>query len=245
MGNAAFAAATPATYGFGWQALRLRLDFADDAALLSVADQAEGCGLRAHRVSALLGLAYDLPDQPFEPERLSMIDRTAALFHLAFRFGTWPARFVCRCAGCGAGNALRVAPEEFRYSPAKSYLVDHAGGRLMQPNGHHEGAMEQGADLAPGDLVATGAPDPAGALQALADAGPAFAAALPYRCSKCAAENWFWFDPLQWIGDHLRGLMMQMHRLARAYGWTEPQILALPRARRQAYLRLIEAEDGA
>ena len=236
----------PETYGFGWRSLVPRLDKADERALLTMGDHAGGQGSRAGRVSAILGLAYGLDGNHFDPGRLSVVDRAAALFSVAFRFGTWPARFVCKCTACGAGNELRVAPEEFAYTTAKAYLVHQDKADLMQPNGYHECLIETGEVLAARDLLLTGPePEDETAFQTLAEAGPDFAASLLYKCMACGAENHFWFDPLGWIANHLRGLLQEVHELARTYGWTEDQILALPQVRRKAYIRLIAEGQGA
>ena len=40
------------------------------------------------------------------------------------------------------------------------------------------------------------------------------------------------------------GLLAEVHRLAWHYHWSEAEILALPRHRRQQYLRLIDAARG-
>jgi hypothetical protein len=213
---------------------------ANEKALLTMRDHADDQGSRAGRVSAILGLAYGLDGDDFDPNRLSLVDRAAALFSVAFRFGTWPARFVCNCATCGAGNELRVAPEEFAYKSAQAYRVHQDQAELMQPNGYHERHIENGEALAARDLLLSGPePEDEVAFQALAETGPDFTASLPYRCTACGTENQFWFDPLAWIADHLRSLLHEVHELAQAYGWSEDQILSLPRVRRQAYIRLI------
>jgi hypothetical protein len=36
-----------------------------------------------------------------------------------------------------------------------------------------------------------------------------------------------------------RALLMDVHALARAYGWSEADVLGLPEARRRAYLELV------
>lgn len=69
---------------------------------------------------------------------------------------------------------------------------------------------------------------------------------LSLRCADCAhawtaaldADVCLWDD----ISLCARGLLRDVHRLARAYGWTEPQVLALGPARRAAYLALADSE---
>jgi uncharacterized protein (UPF0212 family) len=84
----------------------------------------------------------------------------------------------------------------------------------------------------------------------LARVGEAMAAAdrqadlrLGLRCPDCGhgwdapfdVASFLWLE----IDARVRRLMADVHTLARAYGWTEAEILGLPSARRQAYLELI------
>lgn len=75
---------------------------------------------------------------------------------------------------------------------------------------------------------------------------PAANIELSLRCADCGqtwtvaldADTCVWDD----ISLCARGLLRDVHRLARAYGWTEPQVLALGPARRAAYLELADSE---
>lgn len=75
---------------------------------------------------------------------------------------------------------------------------------------------------------------------------PAANIELSLRCVDCAHE---WLvaldaDACLWddISARARGLLLDVHRLARAYGWTETQVLALGPGRRAAYLDLTDRE---
>jgi hypothetical protein len=235
----------PCTLDYGVGALRLRLPELGDAGRLALGDAARGSGARAARVGALIGAAYEGPAD-FDPERLSLVDRVAALFRIALAMGRWPARFVAACSDCGAGNALTVSAEEFDYVPATAYQVDCDGVRLMQPNGWHEARLERLGDLAVEDLALegdTGSLDAEAAMGALAQAAPRYETALPFACSTCGAQQSFWFDPLDWIASHVTTILAEVHALARAYGWSEAECLAMPHARRLAYIALIEAGE--
>jgi hypothetical protein len=63
---------------------------------------------------------------------------------------------------------------------------------------------------------------------------------LAVTCTACGHRWEAGFDPgdLLWndVRTHARKLLAQVHTLARAYGWTEPDVLALSPARRAAYL---------
>lgn len=77
---------------------------------------------------------------------------------------------------------------------------------------------------------------------------PAANIELSLRCVDCAhrwtvaldADACLWED----ISARARALMLDVHRLARAYGWTEPQVLALGPGRRAAYLDLADREPA-
>ena len=66
---------------------------------------------------------------------------------------------------------------------------------------------------------------------------------LDFECESCG-HNWqapldiaaFLWDE---IDAHARRLLDEIHLLARAYGWSETEILALPEARRSAYIERV------
>lgn len=233
----------PDTLDFGLESLEPV--HPDDALLLALAGPAcDEAAPRPARVTAILSLAFRAPGgTALDAARLSLIDRQAALIRLATRLGTWPADFIAACERCGAGNRMRVAPSEFAHRPGPRH-IDHAGQRFMAPNGNHEARLAEGGTLALADLACpASAPLPAAdlatVLRRFSDEGPAFEPALPWNCTACGTPARFWFDPLAWIAAETRSLLADIHTLARAYGWTEATILALPRGRRRAYLALI------
>ncbi len=79
----------------------------------------------------------------------------------------------------------------------------------------------------------------------LAALDPAADISLALACEACA-HRWaadFDIGALLWeeIEARARALLAEIHGLARAYGWTEPEILALSPERRAAYLELAGA----
>ncbi len=68
---------------------------------------------------------------------------------------------------------------------------------------------------------------------------------LSQNCPACAHRFVAPFDIAEYLWTeldaHARELMREVHALARAYGWTEPDVLSLTRARRHAYLELCGA----
>lgn len=79
---------------------------------------------------------------------------------------------------------------------------------------------------------------------ALDAADPAADIRLSLACPECAAAWSEPLDPLAFAWSSLEGaarrLAADVHRLAHAYGWSEPEILALSPFRRQLYLSAIE-----
>ncbi|MCA8952143.1 MAG: hypothetical protein KDE27_21720 [Planctomycetes bacterium] len=80
---------------------------------------------------------------------------------------------------------------------------------------------------------------------AMAAADPLAQIDLALRCPDCAHGWPAPFDALAVLYDRLaaqaQGLLLDVHRLARAYGWREADILAMAPARREHYLALLGA----
>jgi len=66
---------------------------------------------------------------------------------------------------------------------------------------------------------------------------------LATACASCGHSFELVIDPgeLYWaeLAERAQRLLYEVHRLARAYGWTEGEILRLDPARREAYLELV------
>ncbi|MGE5138287.1 MAG: hypothetical protein ACM3JD_02390 [Rudaea sp.] len=99
-----------------------------------------------------------------------------------------------------------------------------------------EGAPVQPRDL-PEDVVAVLG-------QAMAEHDPQSDLLLGTTCPACRAEQDVTFDIVQFMWSEIaaraRQVLVNVHSLALAYGWSEADILALPRARRAVYLGLLE-----
>ncbi|WP_313494340.1 hypothetical protein [Achromobacter animicus] len=160
------------------------------------------------------------------------------------------------CPACGAAMAFDLdvaalletvsAPPE-RASDEPMFDAHGAAWRLPSSRDQAKAAMAADSDTALAQLLRAcrvGAPPdaslPQGAalddIEARMEAlDPAANIELSLRCADCAQA---WDD----ISLCARGLLRDVHRLARAYGWTEPQVLALGPARRAAYLELADSE---
>ena len=79
--------------------------------------------------------------------------------------------------------------------------------------------------------------------QHMADVDPMAHVEMRLACPECGAEWMVPFDIASYVWDEVSEraarLLRDVHTLARAYGWTEPEILALAPRRRQAYLELV------
>jgi hypothetical protein len=82
-------------------------------------------------------------------------------------------------------------------------------------------------------------------IEAALDAiSPAVSTTAQVRCPECGAEQRVALDPYTVPGLDPDRLYQEIHTLAIWYHWSEPAILALPRERRQRYLRLIDQARG-
>jgi hypothetical protein len=81
--------------------------------------------------------------------------------------------------------------------------------------------------------------------EALAAADPGGETVLAVVCPACGAPNRAIFDSPSFVWSETqvlaRSTLLEVHDLASAYGWSEPEILALRPARRRFYLEAIDA----
>ncbi len=81
------------------------------------------------------------------------------------------------------------------------------------------------------------------ATQRMADLDPAAELWLEATCPACGSASTVLLDPaaivVEEVDRHARRILREVDQLARAYGWREPDVLALGPARRRAYLGLV------
>lgn len=80
--------------------------------------------------------------------------------------------------------------------------------------------------------------------EALEAVSPEVALTVRARCPECDGENDVWVDPYLGLWERDDELFAEIHTLAASYGWSEDQILRLPRRRRRTYLRLLDRARG-
>ena len=109
------------------------------------------------------------------------------------------------------------------------------GARMLAAGCLLEGRSADDAPLADSVVDALGS--------AMAEHDPQSDVSLEARCPACEAELTVNFDVADYVWRRVamagRGLMIDVHQLALAYGWSEAEILAIPAGRRHRYLELV------
>lgn len=221
--------------------------------LLGRCAQAGGLPLGAHAGELTVG----------EREALALRLRTAAL--------PPPMRATMTCAGCGEMLELDLDPEALAaaaQAPAGEALLEADGYRLTcRPV---TGADQEAAAAAQADGARTllarcvratdarGAPVAADSLpdeiaeraaEMVLDLDPGAETTLAATCPGCGGAVTGTLDAgafvLSELARHAAALPAQVLAIARATGWREAEILAMPPARRRRYARLLTPETPA
>ncbi|MCC7362778.1 MAG: hypothetical protein IT303_00265 [Dehalococcoidia bacterium] len=234
------------------------------AQMLDVWESAQGIDPTARPVAVLA--AAGVPRA--ELASASIARRDAMLFELRrHAFGN-DLRALVTCPACAeplefTAAASALAPDPAR--PGAPVVLEVGGLRVaIRPPATADLAAVRGAasveaardallERCIAELLRAGEPIPFAALTpgerdaiaAAASDHPAFAdPVLELECAACEAAWEAPFDIAAYFWDELRAfasrLLPEVHRIARAYGWPERDILALSPARRAAYLELIE-----
>ena len=243
----------------GWVALRdLR---GDDEEAVEDADTAQAIALLDRLLVVERGAALG----PGEANTLTASDRDrllAAIFQA--EFGT---RIDCvlRCDACGEPFDIDFQLPDLMASlgvtpgSAPCHRDDEVrlagGGRMRLPRGEDELALRGLAPDAAAAALLTRcliegdaeAEDPA-VLDALARAAPLIDADLDATCPECGAAALAHFDLqhflLTAVTQEGPARIAEIHLLARTYGWSLAEILALRRGRRRAFAMAIERDRG-
>jgi hypothetical protein len=81
---------------------------------------------------------------------------------------------------------------------------------------------------------------------AMAALGPALDVDVETQCPHCQADAPVRFEIgaylLKCLANERRFVLREVHRIARAYGWSFGEIMALPRSERQEFVRFIDGE---
>jgi hypothetical protein len=228
-----------------------------DMALLDLWERVDGVSLAARPAVLLDGLRPFAGQAAAEPaETLPIGRRDRALIELrACLFGA-EMRCAAACPGCGERielcfdlGAIRAAPS----AKTTQVVSGSAAIRLRSPTTQDIlDALSAPADAQTTALVQVCALDPLPdplptalieeASAALAEADPDAEIELATECPTCGFEHALMFDIGTCLWDDLtraaRRLLREVHHLATAYGWSEAEVLAVPRRRRLEYMMI-------
>lgn len=174
---------------------------------------------------------------------------TCLLDLCAARYGeTLPAR--TRCVSCGAAADLELPVAALRQSPRPgeaslraggfSFRLPRAGDLLDLPADPDDARrlLLGRCMIGPHEWLDDGALDRIAA--AMEEAAPHADVSVAHVCDACSATTEAMFDPALFLWaalSHRAELLAdEVHALARAYHWSERDILALTPARRRRYL---------
>jgi len=236
---------------------------------LSVAEAVARGRTRPQQVTGVLAAVFArLGGLPAETPTLRALGtgvREWLLQQAALQFWRGTDWFEAECMACGtsfdAPAALRDAPrgEAGAGYPVIEVRTSLGQRRFEAPNGQHEETLARMSG-SPGhrDLLALCGLAPtarddarhftAGDVASIADRFdaicPDVADQLALTCPSCQAPTEARLDPLTFAFPTQQTVLRDVHRIARAYHWREPEILALPAGRRRAYVDMIRAGEG-
>jgi hypothetical protein len=170
------------------------------------------------------------------------------------------------CGSCGAPFDVLVEHDRLLDAPVAHdhpvRTVTSAAGRMhvRVPTGQDEEAIATADDPGAALLARCVAPaDGSGGLldvtrldaattqavdEAIEDLGPRVVVELATRCPACGVDEVLSVDPYDVVGRGDDALVADVHRLARAYHWSEEDVLALPVTRRRRYLAHVDRDRG-
>ena len=239
---------------------------------LALGESGDGVGSLAAQVTTVLSLALErvggAVPTPDAVRDLSVGDRQYLMTRLALHIDNRPVWLVAHCGACGEPFDISFNYADLPVKPAgQGYpfaTVDTSLGTLQvrtptgadqehvatTPDddqamqvmlqrilaGDDEGAEVDTTRLSEEDVKAIEAQ-----VEALA---PECANQLLTQCPQCQASNSVPVNPYGFLAQPVGDLFAEIHTLASHYHWSEQAILALPRRRRQTYLRLIDKGRG-
>lgn len=221
------------------------------------------------RVTAVLDAALEsLGGEPSTPERVRQLcvgDRQHLVRQLGVHLGQIGSWRTAECLDCDERFDLFVDLNTLPASqPQPGFpFVDVETGRgkrrFRVPNGGDQEAIAGVESLAEDEAVRAlvrlcvigeeiddefDTADLEAIDRALEDASPEVAQEIVAKCPACGRTNALQVDPYSFLTTGPASLFSAVHTLASAYGWSEAEILALPRERRDLYLELASNAGG-
>jgi len=218
----------------------------------------------------LVGLGKSLADRLEAVRLLTIAERDWLVVELRRRSFGSRIQSEARCPSCGSAVEIEFATEDLPIQPTtvrEHFEIQLPTGKIacLRPltAGDHEQfvdktgldstaqlalALERALVSLDGGLENLAIDDRTALDQALAASIPE-EIQLNLECQSCGQQLTAPFDPctsfFAELKEHSRTLLDDVHTLARAYHWSEREILRLPLRRRLAYLMRIEAENDA
>ncbi|MGH7451738.1 MAG: phage baseplate protein [bacterium] len=221
------------------------------------------------RAITLLALAR--PETPLESlAKLSIGQRNAGLLTLREQMFGPQLASLAKCSSCGEQLELTFAVADILRAgepePAERLAITHGDFemRFRLPNSEDLAAVVYGDDSATmrqrlfercvlaahhnSEVIAAGQL-PAEVVETaavrMAQADPQADVRFTLSCPQCGYQMQASFDIAAFFWSEIHAwasrLLHQVHALASAYGWSEPEILAMSPWRRQLYLEMIKA----
>lgn len=239
---------------------------------LGISERSLPQGCHSARITTLLcetleHLAGEIAS-PEQVRELSVADRQYLVCQLAVHIDDQVTWLTAACGGCREPFDISLRYSELPVKPAGSEfpetIVETSLGRLnvRVPTGTDQEAIAAidndreamwallGRLLSHEDVGRTVDPrqlddDEITAIETVVeDMSPEIATHLTTNCPHCDIENHVPMSPYTVIEHPLSDVYGDIHILATAYHWSEEDILALPRHRRHAYLRMIDRSRG-
>jgi hypothetical protein len=246
---------------------RVRLREPDGALELLIAEAPRRSGSFHDGVSRVLGaLVDDVGGEPFGYEtaqELCVADRQFLMHRATTVLGVAHHWISTWCAGCSTPFDLEVDFEALPVGEAGPgfpfVTVDTEAGplELRMPTGSDEVAIDALDDAAEaerallrrcvvrGELPEAPSSDYLARIEAALDeVSPWVVTELSGTCPACGATHPVALDPYVVMRRSAGALYDEVHMLAWYYHWSEAEILALPRVRRQLYLSRVDRARG-
>lgn len=222
--------------------------------------------------SLLLAATAGEPGGEDQLARLPLGRRDARLLALHRALGGGALEATVRCPECGEPAEFSVDPQALvahaaDAAPPAELEVDGFTVVWRSPDSRDVAAAATAGDAAAAERVllgrcVTAATGPDGEVdgtalssaareaiaRAMADADPLAEVLVGVSCPACGTSFAADLDVAAFVWAELRAdaqrLLREVDALARAYGWTEPEVLALDDGRRAAYLELVREGTG-
>lgn len=217
--------------------------------LLFVLDAGERLSL-PERAMLLAEYAPGAGREPLEP-----VGRTTArLLALFEELGGPELEGTAECRGCGATAEFAVATADLAQAAPEANAGWHtSGGTRWRPVSYDDlvVAVQADDDAAAVDAVlarcldgaSVGPDERARLVEAMALADPLAEVDLDLTCPECAAPVRAVLDVVEFTWSRVvaqaQVLLLDIDALARAYSWSEAEILALPPVRRRRFVDLV------